>query len=414
MSLETLEALIGLAKDQRASDLHLEPGLPAAIRVRGALRTVGDRVGQATLQNIARAILSDDAWHVLQERRSHDLSKTLRGVRCRINVMHSARGIGLAIRLLSPFQASLKRLNLHPDLARLMTNTHGLVIVSGATGSGKSSTLAALLHEVNANETRHIITIESPIEYAMVPRKSFIRQREVGRDTPSFAQGLMDALREDPDVLMVGEMRDPETMRLTLSASETGHLVLSTLHSSNTIEALQRLVSAFAPEAQASVCAQLADTLVAVVSQRLTFRTDLGIAVPECEILLNSTPVRSIIRQGAMAFGKLQTALETGAQDGNWSYARYRDWLDRRTDLYVARADDPEAAPDEFDAEPLHAALPRPAPRRQTSHATHAPSGTLKPERPTETTTSEPPGVLIIDEDAPDLATLVAEMERKR
>ena len=411
MSLEHLEAFIGLARDQHASDLHLEPGLPAAVRVRGSLRTIGERVSSGVLHSIARALLSDDVWHVLQERRSHDMSKTVRGVRCRINIMHSARGIGLAVRLLSPFQASLKRLNLHPDLARLVTNTHGLVIVSGATGSGKSSTLAALLHEVNANETRHIITIESPIEYAMVPRKSFIRQREVGRDTPSFAQGLMDALREDPDVLMVGEMRDPETMRLTLSASETGHLVLTTLHSSNTIEALQRLVSAFAPEVQASVCAQLADTLVAVVSQRLGFRADLGVAVPECEILLNSTPVRSIIRQGAGAFNKLQTALETGAQDGNWSYARYRDWLDRRTDLYVPRAEDNEAPPDEFDIEPQHAAMLRPAPRR---HAAHAAPTTPKPDRPSDNATADPPGVLIIDEDAPDLATLVAEMERKR
>ena len=408
MSLELLEAFVGLAKEQRASDLHLESGLPPALRVRGTLRIIGERVSPGVLQGMARALLGDDAWHTLQERRSHDLSKTVRGVRCRINILHSARGVGLAIRLLSPFQATLKRLNLHPDLARLVTSTHGLVIVSGATGSGKSSTLAALLHEVNANETRHIITIESPIEYAIVPRQSFVRQREVGRDTPSFAQGLMDALREDPDVLMVGEMRDPETMRLTLSASETGHLVLTTLHSSNTIEALQRLVSAFAPEVQASVCAQLADTLVAVVSQRLSFRSDLGVAVPECEILFNNTPVRSIIRQGAGAFNKLQNALDTGAQDGNWSYNRYRDWLDRRTDFYVPRSEDNETPPDEFDIEPQHASMLRLAPRR------HKEPSPLKAEHAPKESAIDPPGVLVIDEDAPDLATLVAEMERKR
>ena len=149
-----------------------------------------------------------------------------------------SRGVGLAIRLLSSFQATVEKLNLHPDLKKLVKNTHGLILVSGPTGSGKSSTLAALIQEINLTETRHIVTVESPIEYTFRPRRAFIRQREVGRDTPSFEQALLDALREDPDVLMVGEMRDPETMRLTLSASETGHLVLATVHSSSCAEAI--------------------------------------------------------------------------------------------------------------------------------------------------------------------------------
>src|SRR5207249_6666784 len=131
---------------------------------------------------------------------------------------------------------------------KLVNNSHGLILVSGATGSGKSSTLAALNQEINLTDTRHIVTIESPIEYTFRPRKAYIRQREVGRDTPSFEQALLDALREDPDVLMVGEMRDPETMRLTLSASETGHLVLGTVHSSTCAEALQRVVGSFPAE----------------------------------------------------------------------------------------------------------------------------------------------------------------------
>jgi len=185
---------------------------------------------------------------------------------------------------------------LHPDLKKLVKNTHGLILVSGPTGSGKSSTLAALIQEINLTETLHIITVENPIEYSFRPRRAYIRQREVGRDTPSFEQALLDALREDPDVLMVGEMRDPETMRLTLSASETGHLVLATVHSSSCAEAVQRVASAFPPEIQSAVCAQLADCLVAVISQRLRFRTDLNIRVPECEILMATHAVKNFIR----------------------------------------------------------------------------------------------------------------------
>src|SRR5207253_230283 len=180
---------------------------------------------------------------------------------------------------LSTFQATVEKLNLHPDLRKLVARDNGLILVSGPTGCGKSSTLAALIQEINLSEARHIVTIESPIEYSFRPRRAYIRQREVGRDTPSFEQALLDALREDPDVLMVGEMRDPETMRLTLNASETGHLVLATVHSSTCAEALQRVVSAFPAEIQSSVSSQLADCLVAVISQRLRFRADLNIRV---------------------------------------------------------------------------------------------------------------------------------------
>ena len=328
-----LDALIESAEGNGASDLHLEAGMPAALRVRGTLRVTGEPLPPKTLAALARELIGEEQWPVFLERRSFDLSKTIRGVRCRINIMQTARGTGFAIRLLSAFQATVETLNLHPDLKKLVKNAHGLILVCGPTGSGKSSTLAALLQEINLTETRHIVTVECPIEYTFRPRRAYIRQREVGRDTPSFEQALLDALREDPDVLMVGEMRDPETMRLTLSASETGHLVLATIHSSTCAEALQRVASAFPSEIQGTVCAQLADCLVAVVSQRLRFRPDLNIRVPECEILVATHAVKNFIR--TRDFFKISSALETGADHGMWSFQRYAKWLETRTNFSI-------------------------------------------------------------------------------
>jgi twitching motility protein PilT len=342
-----LETLIESAAGNAASDLHLEGGMPAALRVRGALRVLGEPIAPKVLTEMARELIGETQWAVFLERRSFDLSKTIHGVRCRINVLHTSRGVGLAIRLLSPFQATVEKLNLHPDLKKLVKNTHGLILVSGPTGCGKSSTLAALIQEINLTETRHIVTVESPIEFSFRPRRAFIRQREVGRDTPSFEQALLDALREDPDVLMVGEMRDPETMRLTLSASETGHLVLATVHSSTCAEALQRVASAFPAEIQGAVCAQLADCLVAVISQRLRFRQDLNIRVPECEILVATHAVKNFIRN--RDFFKIVTAIETGADTGMWTFQRYAKWLESRTNFFIPgrSAEPPDSEPAE-------------------------------------------------------------------
>lgn len=406
-----LSAIIRRAREQGASDIHLEGGMPMALRVRGALRLVGEPLSASLLTTLAREVVGDE-WPEFLERCSHDASRTLEGQRIRINVLRSARGVGFAIRLLSTSQATLKRLNLHPDLRRLVEPTHGLVLVSGPTGSGKTSTLAALLQELNLSEPRHIITVESPIEYALVPRLSFIRQREVGRDTPSFAQALVDAMREDPDVLMVGEMREPEVMRLTLNAAETGHLVLATVHSASAGEALSRVVSAFPSDMQPAVCAQLADCLVGVVCQRLRYRPEVGLRVPECEVLMGSTPVKSIVRQGH--FYKIPSAIETGAADGCWSFPRYAEWLSRKTDWSQPSTAAPEEAPaaepvPEPEREPLMpAARPRPV------AVTKLPARTRRsaaPAKPAESRATSDEGVFVIQGEDDDLASLVRELE---
>jgi len=388
-----LAALVRLAESSGASDLHLEPGLPAAMRVRGALRLSGEPLPARDLLETARNLLPPDLWGEFQQRRSADLSRTIAGVRCRINILHSARGVGFAIRLLASFQATVEKLNLHPSLKKLVQNPHGLVLVSGPTGSGKSSTLAALIQEINLTETRHILTIESPIEYTFRPRRAYIRQREVGRDTPSFEQALLDALREDPDVIMVGEMREPETMRLTLSASETGHLVLGTLHSATCAEALNRIVSAFPAEIQNSVSAQLADCLVAVISQRLRYRADLNIRVPECEILIATHAVRNFIRN--RDFFKLATALETGADQGMWTYQRYQTWLDKRTNwsFPTQEAEPPDTEPAEAEAVVPADATPSPRAAPPTPAATVPPRIEIEVEESEFGKILKPPGV---------------------
>jgi twitching motility protein PilT len=335
-----LHELIALAKGKQASDLHLEPGLPPVIRVRGSLSAAGEPSSAEDLLQFARDLIAPDDWPRFLAQQSFDMSKTVEGLRCRINILKTSRGTGLAIRLLPSFQPTIERLNLHPDLKQLVNPANGLVLISGPTGSGKSTTLAALVQTVNLSDERHIITIESPIEFSFRPVKAFIRQREVGRDTPSFEQALLDSLREDPDVLMVGEMREPETMRLTLSAAETGHLVLATVHSSNCAEALQRVVNAFPSEIQSNIAAQLADCLVAVVSQRLQFRPKLNICVPECEILKSTLPIRNFIRN--REFFKIASFLETGAESGMWTFARYRTWLEKRANFHIL-SNEPEA-----------------------------------------------------------------------
>ena len=397
--MHLLSRLVQQAYASGASDLHLEPGMPPAMRLHGQLKMSGDPVSGQTLLDIGRGLVGQEGWALFLERRSLDLSRTIAGVRCRINLFQTCRGVGLALRLLTAFQATIDTLNLHPSLRELVLEKHGLVLVSGPTGCGKSTTIAALVQEINLCQPCHIITIEQPIEHLLRPARAFIRQREVGRDTPTFEQALLDALREDPDVLVVGEIRRQETMRLALSAAETGHMVFTTMHSSSVTETLQRLVSAFAPQQQPSVCAQLAECLVAVVCQRLVYRPDLGIRVPECEILRNTGPVTAILRTTHLQ--KLETAITTGAADGMWTRERYRRWLDTVDTFNITTR-----RPKPFGEQAVSDTPPSPSSMPPTP-VTKAPEHQTAPAAPRQRTTQS---VYELDGDVEDLGSILKEM----
>jgi len=325
----TVQEWIRKGRELGASDLHIEAESALVVRVRGQLSSVGASIAGAVLLHAARELLGD-GWPQFVSRGSADLSRTIAGVRCRINIFQTVRGVAMAVRLLSAFQNNLRACNLHPDLKRLTDATTGLVVVSGPTGSGKSTTLAALIEEINAASSRNVITIESPIEYLFTNRRSFIRQREIPTHSPSYEQALVDALRENPDVLVIGEMRTPEVMRLTLSAAETGHLVIATMHSATCAEALTRICMSFPAEIQASIRAQLADCFVGVVCQRLDFLSEYRLRVPVCEVLLPSAAAKGTIRGGQ--FSQVANVLQTGGEAGMWNFDRYERWVAQKKD----------------------------------------------------------------------------------
>jgi twitching motility protein PilT len=325
-----LENWVEKARSLGASDLHLEADTSVVARIRGELQTVG---GVATGEHLVQAgqdLLGVEGWAQFKVRGSADISITISGSRCRVNFFRTVRGIAIAIRLLAPSVKDLSACNLHSDFRKLIDAATGLVIISGPTGSGKSTTLAALIEEINGSRAHNIVTLESPLEYIFANRRSFIRQREIPTHSPSFEQGIIDALRENPDVLVISEMRTPEVMRLTLNAAETGHLVLATMHSANCAEALSRLCMSFPSDIQGSIRAQLADCLVGVSCQRLDFLSTHRLRVPRCEILLPSSGAKGTIRNGN--FSQLANVLQSGGDEGMWTFDRYQRWMEQVSD----------------------------------------------------------------------------------
>ena len=308
--------VLHIAHEQDASDVHLVPDLAPALRVDGELKFLSGSILHADdVTEIARLLFAPDALSRLAT--GADVTATMVSEDKSILRVHGFRGMrgnSIAIRLLNKRVPTLEALHLPPAIAGLAKRDRGLVIFSGPTGSGKSTSLAALIAEINTSNAKRIITIEDPVEYRHESARSLITQREVGRDAPSFESALLGALRADPDVIMLGEMRDSSTMRAALTAAETGHLVLATLHTGSAVQTVERIVDAFAGSEQAQVRAQLAQTLHAIVSQRLVPRRHGPGRRAVAEVLIATDAVRSMIRESRTHL--IPNAMTTGRQLG--------------------------------------------------------------------------------------------------
>jgi twitching motility protein PilT len=300
MSL-SLKEILEMAVSKEASDVHLKAGLVPVIRKHGKLRPLSQGLIQLSAQDVERM-----AQEVLdEEQRAHfakfkevDCGYGVTGLgRFRVNIFRQRGSVRLVIRTISQLVPSVDSLNLPPVIKKVAEFERGLVLVTGITGSGKSSTLAAIINEINNTKNKHILTIEDPIEYLIRDKKSIISQREIGQDTTTFSHALRSGLRQDPDVILIGEMRDRDTMEIALTAAETGHLVLSTLHTYDAQESISRILSVFDHYQHDQVRRQLAGVLKAVVSQRLCRRKDKSGFIPAVEILLVNQRAREAIEE---------------------------------------------------------------------------------------------------------------------
>ena len=303
-------------KNRGGSDLHLSAGAPPVMRLHGQLTPIEDRtLGRDEVHRMVDAILNDDQRRLFQERRDLDLAIELgESGRFRVNVFNQRNGEGAVFRVVPTRIRSSQELGLPDVVLTLAQRENGLVLVTGPTGSGKSTTLAAMIDLVNSTQKKHIITLEDPIEFVHRSKGCLVNQREIGSHTKSFAAALRAALREDPDVILVGEMRDLETIGLALTAAETGHLVLATLHTKSAPKTIDRIIDAFPQAQQPQVRVQLAEALQGVVSQILLPTKDARGRVAAFEIMVATVAVRNLIREGKTH--QMASAIQTGTQVG--------------------------------------------------------------------------------------------------
>ncbi|PIR76130.1 MAG: type IV pili twitching motility protein PilT [Candidatus Magasanikbacteria bacterium CG10_big_fil_rev_8_21_14_0_10_42_10] len=315
------------AIEHGASDIHLVGGELPMIRVNGTLQALSEKeLTQTVITSLVDELLKPLQKKQFEETKDVDISYAHGDVRFRVNV-HSQDGkVGIAARLIPKEIPTPEMLRFEPTLTSAMGLLDGLVLVVGPTGHGKSTTIASMVEEINKTRKAHIITIEDPIEFAFEDKESLIEQREIGVDTPSFASALKHVLRQDPDVIVVGEMRDPETISTVLTAAETGHLVFSTLHTSSAAEAIERIVDVFEGAKQKQVLIQLAAVLRIVISQQLIPTVD-GKRVVAREILVNTPAVSNLIRENNIA--QIASVLQTNAKEGMLSMQRAVEALEK-------------------------------------------------------------------------------------
>jgi twitching motility protein PilT len=311
-----ISELLAFSVKNNASDLHLSSGLPPMIRVHGDVRRINlPPLEHKDVHGMIYDIMNDGQRKAYEENLECDFSFAIPGLaRFRVNAFNQDRGAAAVLRTIPSKILSLEQLNAPKIFADLALKPRGLVLVTGPTGSGKSTTLAGMVNHVNETEYAHILTIEDPIEFVHESKKCLINQREVGPHTHSFTAALRSALREDPDVILVGELRDLETIRLALSAAETGHLVFGTLHTSSAAKTIDRIIDVFPGDEKEMVRAMLSESLQAVISQTLLKTKDGSSRVAAHEIMLGTPAIRNLIREAKIA--QMYSAIQTGASMG--------------------------------------------------------------------------------------------------
>lgn len=309
--------LLEFALQNGASDLHLSGGSPPVLRIDGVLRRIkADPLGGDMIRAMLHSLMSEAQRAVFSAELEMDFAISFGAdARFRVNAFTSKDGAAAVFRAIPAVIKTLEEINAPPSLARLAELDRGLVLVTGPTGSGKSTTLAAMIHHINMTRSVHILTIEDPVEFVHASREALINHREVGRDTQSFARALKSALREDPDVILVGEMRDRETISLALTAAETGHLVMGTLHTSSAVKTIDRIIDVFPAGDKDMVRAMMSTSLEAVVAQALLRKQDGG-RVAAHEILIATPAIRNLIRENRIPqiFSMLQMGQKFGMQ----------------------------------------------------------------------------------------------------
>ncbi|WP_139651331.1 type IV pilus twitching motility protein PilT [Raoultibacter phocaeensis] len=310
-----IRELIALAHEANASDIHLVCGIPPKFRVNGALvSAIDEPLTHEDCELFARE-LAGGRYDEMKTIGELDLAETFEGVRVRINLFRAQGSVSIALRLLSDAIPPLESLGLPPAVSEFSSMQRGLIVVTGETGSGKSTTLAALIDRINHTRAENIITMEDPIEYVYKPDQSIISQREIGQDTESYHNALRAVLREDPDIILIGEMRDLETIQTALTAAETGHLVLATLHTKSAAESIDRMVDVFPEGLQRQIRMQLSTCLVAVLSQQLLPRRDGQGRSLACELMMVTPAIRNLIREGKTP--QIASSLATSAAAGS-------------------------------------------------------------------------------------------------
>lgn len=312
----TIIGLLETAYYQKASDLHIIVDSPPVLRINGKLQQVGSTpLSRIDTEKMAKEIVPEQLWDEFITKGEVDFNYELEGLcRFRLNAFHQRNSISIAIRTIPTKIPTIEQLNLPKTLESLMEKPQGMILVTGPTGSGKSTTLAAMIDYINRNYAKHIITLEDPIEYVHNHKKSIVNQREIGADTQSFSNGLRASLRQDPDIILVGEMRDLETISTAITAAETGHLVLATLHTSSAAQTIDRIIDVFQPHQQRQIRLQVANVLQGVISQRLFPLKDGAGRVAATEILINTPSVANLIRNEKIH--QIQNVLQTNRSLG--------------------------------------------------------------------------------------------------